>query len=168
MEKQGKTGVLVVDMQETWLKNIPDRDYFCDNVSDFLNSLKGAAFCGYAEFHAKSTNHGKTSEILTGVNISSDSIFEKSCMDVFSNVALEKRLHDSGVSEIVVAGVCAAQCVLKSVYGAVGKGFGVVTSPDLVRRTYGPSNYLELYCDVGVNVLSSRKDVLDYVVSRNR
>jgi nicotinamidase-related amidase len=66
------------------------------------------------------------------LNVVSDSYFSKSHPDAFSNDQFDSFLRKRSVSEIILDGVFADQCVLSTARGAIHRGYSVVTVSDAV------------------------------------
>lgn len=138
-----RKALIVVDMQEVCVgKNhaecfqYPDSllpavnqiiDENKENIVVYIrNIMKKNTINKFAPFHAYEGS--KEVELVEGLHIVSDNIFDKYTGDAFSNKELPEFLEKSDVDEVEIIGVDGGGCVPLTALGAVKNGYKVVVN----------------------------------------
>lgn len=135
--------LLVIDMQEITIgKN--HAEYFKydsgllssvnqiidDNKNGIIvyirNIMKKNLLNKFAPFHAYEGS--KEIELVSGLHIVSDNIFDKYTGDAFSNKKLCEYLKANNIAEVEVVGVDGGGCVALTALGAVQNGYSVIVN----------------------------------------
>lgn len=141
--KMNKKALLVVDMQEVCVGNnhakcfqYPDSllqavnqiiDENKDNKIVYIrNLMKKNVINKFAPFQAYEGS--KEVELVEGLHIVSDSIFDKYTGDAFSNQELQEFLQRNEVEEVEIIGVDGGGCVSLTALGAVKNGYKVMVN----------------------------------------
>lgn len=138
-----KKALLVIDMQEITIgKN--HAEYFKydsgllssvnqiidDNQNCIIvyirNIMKKNLLSKFAPFHAYEGS--KEIELVSGLHLVSDNIFDKYTGDAFSNKKLCEYLKANNIAEVEVVGVDGGGCVALTALGAVQNGYSVIVN----------------------------------------
>ena len=138
-----KKTLLVVDMQEVCVGKhhaecfqypdtlLPAVNQIIDENKENLviyirNIMKKNTINKFAPFQAYEGS--KEVELVEGLHLVSDHIFDKYTGDAFSNKELEEFLKKHNVEQIEIIGVDGGGCVPLTAFGAVKNGFKVVVN----------------------------------------
>lgn len=98
-----------------------------ENIVVYIrNVMKRNLVNKFAPFHAY--ENSKEIELVKGVHIVSDIIFDKFTGDAFSNKQLSEFLNANKVDEVEVIGVDGGACVALTALGALRNGYKVVVN----------------------------------------
>lgn len=140
--KKSKTAFIIIDVQERLMPVIHGKDEVFENVNRLI---EGAKILGVpllvTEQYPKGLGH-------TCAEISlpeGQEIIEKICFSCIGSELVNEWLKEQGVKNIVIAGVEAHICVLKTALEALDEGFKVHVVADAVssRKEYSKQIALE-------------------------
>lgn len=134
-----KFGILVVDMQTDFIKDIKEQDIMeliTFQQQLFNICLKKDYPVAVLEYKSK----GRTiQELLDTIKtIPRHEFFVKECDDGFeNNHSLEVALRNWNLETLCITGINAACCVLNTAIGGIQKGYKVMTSQKLIASSDG-------------------------------
>lgn len=126
-----KTALLVVDIQEAFLKSIPGLKEVIDRTETVIrafDTLNRPILI--TEQYPKGLGH--TVDALRGASGKAE-YFEKSSFSACGAGGFRKRLEDDGVSTVLVAGIETHVCVNQTVHDLLETGFNVHVLEDAVE-----------------------------------
>lgn len=132
-------GVLIVDMQYSFLKNIKpnERDSLIQHQKELLD------LCSYKNYPVAVLKFARSGEIISELDevikkVPRHRTFIKYWDDGFcENPDLGDTLKKSNIETLCITGVNADCCVLQTIVGAMRNGFKVTTSRELMATQYG-------------------------------
>jgi|SRR3989344_1041311 len=167
MEQLSNVGIILVDMQEGFTRNIRDLDTLIES------QVKVIWWCAKLDFplavlEKEPETYQQTIPYLNGSisEIPRHKKFRKKKMNGFHNRGLEKILRAWKVREVFLMGVYASQCVYSTAKGAKSRGFGVHTSGDVIkdRTTFYAADIPRIYREIG-NYYRDYNEFLSRIVS---
>ncbi len=126
---RNQTALLVIDIQERLMPVIQERDSIVGNTNKLLRgaeifSLKTII----TEQYPKGLGNTCKDIELPKVH----SLFDKICFSCMQSESLLKELKDNGIKDLIICGVEAHICVLKTVLEAIQLGFTVHVVADAI------------------------------------
>lgn len=126
--------VIVIDMQERYLKDLPQREALIDNQ---LEVLRCAEECHVpvvvVEYYGKGPTIPRLQEALA--RLSQKKLLRKiikSDNNAFKGTSLAQTLEELGVQHLLLMGVRACSCVLETARNALSLGFNVIATKTLI------------------------------------
>ncbi len=166
--KKGKIGnlaVLLIDMQECFLKNI---DYE-ERMREIPYQIEVLDYCkekSVPVFVLEYKNKGPTTKVLKEKvdSLEKKVYVTKSYDDGFTCTDLAEQLKVYNINTLLLMGVNATACVVATAYGALNAGFNIMTSKDLIadQSGLGSEEGVRWYSTYGVH-RDSYKDILDMI-----
>ena len=134
MVSQSNLGVLLIDMQESFLYGIPSLNYLIESQ---VRVLKKCAEYDVPVIALEFTGEGKTIDklLVPFKKVPRKNIVKKNTLDGFCNKELAKQLQDWNIKHLFLMGVYGSGCVYQTALGAKEGGFKVFTAGDVIRNT---------------------------------
>lgn len=123
------------------------------NVVYIRNIMKKNLLNKFAPFHAYEGS--KEIELVSGLHIVSDNIFDKYTGDAFSNKKLCEYLKANNISEVEVVGVDGGGCVALTALGAVQNRYNVIVNTKAIGTMMErkKNRYFEKLRRLGVKII---------------
>lgn len=170
-------GLLVVDVQNDFLKDVPDPHSFRQSLEWLLAYCRNS---GMAVYHLRVCREPDRSnwmpfEILRGrapclrettgaetpewaAALPDEPVIQKDTFDGFLRTDLDGRLHSSGIRHLFVAGLVTSVCILTTAMAAMQRGYLVTVVRDCVAdEEPDHSDTLRRYGEFVFDVVSSRE-----------
>lgn len=146
-----KLAVLLIDMQEIFLKDIFDEE----RKREIPYQIEVLDYCKANDipvFVLEYEREGSTIPVLKDKidSLNKKSYIIKSHSNGFEGTDLEKQLKFENAENLLLMGINASACVLETAEGALERGYNLMTSKDLIADSFG-----ECY-DPESDVLESR------------
>jgi nicotinamidase-related amidase len=138
--------VLIIDMQDSFIKNDPEKRGLVANQIIMLRYLKDK---NVPIIIFDFVGHGETTQSLVDeikiLPVNNIYRLKKSENNAFTNPKLSTLLKEKKITTLLLMGINAAYCVWATADAAIKKGYTIITSKDLIAGYYG--NDWELHCD---------------------
>ena len=149
-------GLLLVDFQDVFLKEIPDRERLLKR-STF--ALKAAELLGVsvAVTEQISEKLGATTEALSGCWEVNTPVFDKSAFSAFEAEGLQRWTESKQIDHLLIAGIETSICVYQTALQALGADIGVTLLSDCIseRRLEDRAPVLQQLLSMGAHILPS-------------
>ena len=149
-------GLLLIDFQDVFLKEIPDRERLLKR-STF--ALKAAELLGVSVAVTEQVPEklGATTEVLSGSWDINTPIFEKSAFSAFEAAGLQRWIESKQIDHLLLAGIETSICVYQSALQALGADIGVTLLSDCIseRRLEDRAPVLEQLLSMDAHILPS-------------
>lgn len=133
-QPQSEYAVLLIDMQQDFLENIAQEEVD-EEVPYQIEVIHAAQRNDIPVFVLEYRNHGQTIRTLMDAVAYSDyQVITKSDDNGFMHTNLDELLKERGVHNLILTGINASACVLRTGYGALENGYGIITSPDIIAN----------------------------------
>jgi nicotinamidase-related amidase len=132
-----RTAILIIDMQESFLKYLKDKDYekIVLNQQRIIESFMSINIpIIIMEYIRHGPTIQKIMDLLKDYNHSV--LLEKYYDDAFKDTYLDEELRKLGVVQLIVMGVNASGCVKKTVSSAKKSFYSIITSEDIISNGY--------------------------------
>ncbi|MDT0121695.1 isochorismatase family cysteine hydrolase [Paenibacillus sp. RRE4] len=160
-----KTGLLIVDMQESIVRQKMDQkaiDRACEYINHVANVLRSNdhVVVHIQDVEGMEGAEPEQYEVIPEIDVDGeDIIVTKESSNAFWQTSLEQTLKDLGVELLIVSGFAAEECVLFTYNGAMERGFRPVLLQNGILSTYSDA-VTSAYRDR--NVISY--PVVDYLI----
>lgn len=134
--------VLVIDMQDSFLKDVNKKELETElpYQAEVLNYCKDN---NIPVFVIEYEHCGPTTAYLSNKlkDMPKKEYVTKTSRSAFERTNLEEKLKASGVDTLILMGVYASHCVKGTAESALGAGFDIVTSKDLIADKKNSDNH---------------------------
>ncbi|MFB5762437.1 cysteine hydrolase family protein [Paenibacillus medicaginis] len=151
-----KIGFLIVDMQNTFLKNqleVPNVQEACEYINYVAELLRKNhhLVVHIQDIEGSDETSSELLEVIPEITVDQKDIrITKEYSNAFWKTDLEQILVNNGISLVIIAGFAAEHCVLFTYNGAIERGFKSVilqngilsTKPDIINQTYRDRNMI--------------------------
>ena len=149
-------GLLLIDFQDVFLKEIPDRERLLKR-STF--ALKAAELLGVSVAVTEQIPEklGATTEVLRSYWDVNTPVFDKSAFSAFEAEGLNRWIESNQIDHLLLAGIETSICVYQSALQALGADIGVTLLSDCIseRRLEDRTPVLEQLLSMDAHVLPS-------------
>ena len=149
-------GLLLIDFQDVFLKEIPDRERLLKR-STF--ALKAAELLGVSVAVTEQIPEklGATTEVLRSYWDVNTPVFDKSAFSAFEAEGLNRWIESNQIDHLLLAGIETSICVYQSALQALGADIGVTLLSDCIseRRLEDRAPVLEQLLSMDAHVLPS-------------
>jgi nicotinamidase-related amidase len=122
-----KKALIIVDMQEDYVGENRNKKIHSYDVATLIENInkkiKEYSQNGYVVIFVRNVAKEKCSDIVDGLNLINDFIFDKSKASCFSNADLLDLLAKSNITDIEFAGIDGNSCVGISALESIKRGF---------------------------------------------
>lgn len=152
--KKGNTAFVIIDVQERLMPVIDGEDVVLENVNKLI---EGSQILGVpllvTEQYPKGLGHTSAEVSLP----EGQEVIEKICFSCVGSDSFSQRLKELGVENLVIAGVEAHICVLKTTLDALGAGYKVHVVADAVssRKQYSKEIALDRMRQSGAYIVTT-------------
>ena len=137
---KNKTAVIIVDMQEFFLKNFAPtvRNELVNNQGKFIElCVKNKLPFIVLEYKCKGIDKVETiPRLLKKIKNVYKEIIIKENNSGFTKTGLDKTLKELGIEEIILLGINAHACIQDTAISALKRGYRVATSKGLISNSY--------------------------------
>jgi len=166
--ENNKLAVLIIDMQPSFISRLREGE----KERTIPNQIKVIRMCGTEKVPIFVTeleywNNGRTiPEIMDEVSKNSASPVEpisRQFSDAFDLTGLDSLLRNNGIGKLFLMGAYAEYCVLRTAEEAIGLGYQVITSNDVIagKRNHMTNNSVDWYEQNGICVRVSELENLE-------
>ena len=149
-------GLLLIDFQDVFLKEIPDRERLL-NRSTF--ALKAAELLGVSVAVTEQVPEklGATTEVLSGSWDVNTPIFVKNAFSAFEAEGLQRWIESKQIDHLLLAGIETSICVYQTALQALSADIGVTLLSDCIseRRLEDRAPVLEQLLSMDAHILPS-------------
>lgn len=129
MPNRGRTALLVIDAQERLMPVIHKREEVCKNINILI---EGTQILGLPTIVTEQYPKG-LGKTIEDINLPEDTVsFEKMCFSCLAQSELRSYLTDHRIGDLILCGVEAHICVLKTALEAAEVGFRVHVVADAI------------------------------------
>jgi nicotinamidase-related amidase len=140
---QSEYAIVLIDMQQSFLKNIEQQEVD-EEVPYQIEVIQAAQRNNIPVFVLEYRNHGPTIEpLMDAVEHTDYQVIIKSDDNGFNHTNLDELLKQRGVHNLILAGINASACVIRTGYGALESGYDIITSPDIIANVKWDWNFHE-------------------------
>ena len=149
-------GLLLIDFQDVFLKEIPDRDRLLKR-STF--ALKAAELLGVSVAVTEQIPEklGATTEVISGYYGVNTPVFDKSAFSAFEAEGLHRWIESKQIDHLLLAGIETSICIYQTALQALGADIGVTLLSDCIgeRRHEDRAPVLEQLLSMDAHILPS-------------
>ena len=149
-------GLLLIDFQDVFLKEIPDRERLLKR-STF--ALKAAELLGVSVAVTEQIPEklGATTEVLRSYWDVNTPVFDKSAFSAFEAEGLNRWIESNQIDHLLLAGIETSICVYQTALQALGADIGVTLLSDCIseRRLEDRAPVLEQLLSMDAHILPS-------------
>lgn len=149
-------GLLIIDMQDGFLKAIPERDLLVRRCRFSVQAaaLLGVAVAGTEQLPAKL---GPTTEPLSQAWGPNTPVFEKSAFSALEADGLTRWIESNQIDHLLLAGIETPICIYQTALQALGETIGVTLLSDCIaeRRPHDRSAVLQQLLAMEAHILPS-------------
>jgi nicotinamidase-related amidase len=149
-------GLLLIDLQDVFLKAIPDRERLLKRSAFALRAaeLLGVSVAVTEQVPEKI---GATTEVLSGSWDVNTPVFDKSAFSAFEAAGLNRWIESSQIDHLLLAGIETPICIYQTALQALGADIGVTLLSDCIseRRLEDRAPVLEQLLSMDAHILPS-------------
>ncbi len=128
----GQHALIVVDMQQSFLVMVSPAE-LAEEIPYQIEVIQAAQRNNVPIFVLEFEGAGSTiTELMDVVDDKGYELITKSHTDGFRETSMDSMLRAHNVGSVILGGVYASACVYATANGALGHGYEVITSPDII------------------------------------
>ena len=149
-------GLLLIDFQDVFLKEIPDRERLLKRSTFALKAaeLLGVSIAVTEQIPEKL---GATTEVIRSYWDVNTPVFDKSAFSAFDAVGLHRWIESNQIDHLLLAGIETSICIYQTALQALGADIGVTLLSDCIseRRLEDRAPVLEQLLSMDAHILPS-------------
>ena len=149
-------GLLLIDFQDVFLKEIPDRERLLKRSTFALKAAKllGVSIAVTEQIPEKL---GATTEFISDYLDVNTAVFDKSAFSAFEAEGLQQWIENKQIDHLLLAGIETSICIYQTALQALGATIGVTLLSDCIseRRLEDRTPVLEQLLSMDAHILPS-------------